>query len=152
MKETLTKEEIAKVFAMYLSQEMIYKDGERGHIYGFTIKNLQCVKDGITKGSKILLIPLPKINDEDAIAVAKILGFEESQTRPLFVGKTRGKSTVQYWSENYSTLYPLQATFVFQYLISKGYAVPIYFAPNHWANGKTAIELGIAIDATTLNK
>lgn len=38
--------------------------------------------------------------------------------------------------------------FIWQYLISKGYAVPLFFAPNHWANGKTAIELGLAIDKT----
>lgn len=38
--------------------------------------------------------------------------------------------------------------FIWQYLISKGYAVPIYFSPNHEANGKDAIQLGIAIDKT----
>lgn len=41
-----------------------------------------------------------------------------------------------------------KAHYVFQYLISKGYAVPLFFGIDHWANGKTAIELGIAIDNT----
>jgi hypothetical protein len=34
---------------------------------------------------------------------------------------------------------------LFQYLISKGYAVPLWFGIDYWANGKTAIELNIAI-------
>lgn len=38
--------------------------------------------------------------------------------------------------------------YAYQYLIFKGYAVPLWFGVNHWANGKTAIELGIAIDKT----
>jgi hypothetical protein len=33
------------------------------------------------------------------------------------------------------------------YLISKLYAVPLWFGVNHWANGKTAFELGIAAEA-----
>jgi hypothetical protein len=38
----------------------------------------------------------------------------------------------------------------FQQLIIWGYAVPLFFGVNHWPNGKTAIELGIAVDKTTL--
>jgi hypothetical protein len=36
----------------------------------------------------------------------------------------------------------------FQYLISKRYAVPIWFGALHWANGRTAFELGIAIESS----
>ena len=36
----------------------------------------------------------------------------------------------------------------FQYLIQRGYAVPLFIAPGHPDNGKTAIELGLAIDST----
>jgi len=45
-----------------------------------------------------------------------------------------------------SEVYDIQNAYIYQDLIHKGYAVPIYFGPDHWANGKTAIELGIAID------
>jgi hypothetical protein len=34
----------------------------------------------------------------------------------------------------------------FNQLILYGYAVPLWFGIGHWANGLTAIELGIAID------
>ena len=39
-----------------------------------------------------------------------------------------------------------RCSFVHQYLISKGYDVPLFFTPDHWANCKTAIELNIAIE------
>jgi hypothetical protein len=34
--------------------------------------------------------------------------------------------------------------FITQYLIQQGYAVPLFIAPGHPDNGKTAIELGLA--------
>ncbi len=36
---------------------------------------------------------------------------------------------------------------IYQYLMKQGYAVPLYFGPDHWANGKTALELEIAKQA-----
>lgn len=41
-----------------------------------------------------------------------------------------------------------RSTYVFQELIRLGYAVALHFGVDHWANGKTAIELGIAINKT----
>lgn len=35
---------------------------------------------------------------------------------------------------------------IHQHLIQKGYAVPLWFGINHWANGKDAFQLGIAIE------
>lgn len=36
----------------------------------------------------------------------------------------------------------------YQFLIQRGYAVPLFIAPGHPLNGKTAIELGLAIEIT----
>lgn len=38
-----------------------------------------------------------------------------------------------------------RSTFVFQFLVSKGYAMPMWFELGHWANGKTALELGLGL-------
>jgi len=35
--------------------------------------------------------------------------------------------------------------FLTQHYYNEGIAIPLYFGPGHWANGKTAIELGIAV-------
>lgn len=40
--------------------------------------------------------------------------------------------------------YGLRIFSAYQYLISKGYAAPLFFEPNHFANYKTAIELDLA--------
>lgn len=32
-----------------------------------------------------------------------------------------------------------------QFYLKNNYAIPLYFEPGHWANGKTAIDLGIAV-------
>jgi hypothetical protein len=40
----------------------------------------------------------------------------------------------------------------FIYLMNKGYNMPLYFTPKHWANAKTPIELGIAIDRSSITK
>jgi hypothetical protein len=40
--------------------------------------------------------------------------------------------------------------FIYQYLIQQGYAVPLFYGVGHPMNGKTAIELGLALDATAI--
>ena len=87
----------------------------------------------IDKRVKLKLCPLSKISDEDAIEVANL---EALNTRDLDLIKM----AIDYRSVfNYKSHH---------FLVSKGYAVPLYFSPGHWANAKTAIELGIAIDST----
>lgn len=125
----LTNEEIARVFAMYWGN-VSFENGIGGHC----ILSLTDVNDiGLGRISgKLLLTPLPNISDEHAIEVAK--------TMPEGYGKINalsGKNWLEFWMPNLP--YSLH-----RQLILWGYAVPIYFGVNHWANSKTAIELGIA--------
>ena len=115
---------------------------------------------------KMLLTPLSSITDEHAIEIAF-----KNNTLPenwqIFKVYSQAPETwcaVKYrrnyvendlklnedgyeYKETYITFYQLY-DWQFQYLIQKGYAVPLFFGAGHWANGKTAIELGIAIDKT----
>ena len=143
----LTNEEVAKVFLMYYFSECT------------TVQHPPFEKGTVNIGAiptdadyfKLLLTPLAKIGDEDAIEVAKVYtGNIRGRSRADKYELIRaGKETVNLIIEGtVGFVCSIDVCFAYQYLISKGYAVPLFFAPNHWANGKTAIELNIAIDKT----
>jgi len=142
----------------------IIKHGQR--LQGFDDGNGGLHRTYLNKdGSQLLLTPLKKITDEHAIVMIKIFGrYSDNQEYKIHY-KTNT------FSENFAQLYyeyegdiKVVANFdkdgfhaissnrgetyffAYQELIKMGYAVPIYFGLNHWANGKTAIELGIAIE------
>lgn len=153
--QQLTQEEIARVFFMHYGCEYRFED--LSHIYKIGECNtFKLAWEQDFNNCKLLLTPLYRISDEDAIEVAKIMEdgvpyksysvertakdntavwFAHWCVRIYHDGRIKGSQALQYIDSR-----------PFQYLISKGYAVPLFFAPNHWANGKTAIELGIAID------
>lgn len=174
----LTNEEIAKVFAMYLGCEIENKPytglppSEKDY---FTVigKLIYCIPEKDERlvcviqnkdaqgfdwddrshipdfDCKLLLTPLDKISDEDAEMTARVLKIKSDE----YLAKSgedwnrikvvkRWIETGRYMGEEFLDI------FAYQYLISKGYAVPLWFGVEHWANGKTAIELGIAIDKT----
>lgn len=156
--EILTKEEIAKVFAMYMDAKV------RVCLYGYTT-NINAISKGLISldnsptnnrptafvsqsvwGIRLLLRPLSAITDEDAIEVAKLSLFTGNPEAYVKVGKDIIERVINYKSYTHRRMVFCPEQYLF--LISKGYAVPLFFAPNHWANGKTAIELGIAIDNT----
>jgi len=144
----LKNKEIARVFAMYLGAAVIcdgreceleclnvldlscdlsYKiDDEESGFYGeWTTEQFEIFK------AKLILTPLSKITDEHAMACWEIENYMCSEQDIPYV----------------SNLFKEMSGNLFQYLIQQGYAVPLFFTPNHWANGKTAIELGIAIES-----
>ena len=121
---------------------------------------------------KLLLIPLPEITDEHAINVAELVNNEKYRIEEIFkVVKEDERVSVysskvehskasklggyRYETRIYTDCYitPIKAYSetrqmpyeAYQYLIQQNYAVPLFFGLYHWANGKTAIELGIAI-------
>lgn len=121
---------------------------------------------------KLLLTPLSSITDEDAIKVAELIRNCKYTEKTKVI--TDGNQTSVYSSEivlnDKSVGFRYRTTIyddcfirieagkptsimnyeAYQYLISKCYALPLFFAPDHWANGYTAIELGIAIDKSSL--
>lgn len=135
----LTNEEIARVFAVYLGCQC--RNG--GTLTHSLITHCLAAPFGFAN-TQMALTPLSKISDEDAIEVAKfhipIFGGLEIPKGSDFEKQAirEGKKSVLYC---YSAV-------LFQYLIQKGYAVPLFFGVNHPLNGKTAIELNLAIDKT----
>ena len=137
----LTNEEIARVFSMYYFAECItVKYKEKGFV-----KHIGKIPNDANYYN-LILTPLSSITDEHAIEVAKCCGFNNiswSDKRKRSIGK----EIVYAISDNVSISYEVYAfeiTYVFQYLIQQGYAVPPFFGIGHPCNGKTAIELGIA--------
>ncbi|MES2620205.1 MAG: hypothetical protein V4615_05065 [Bacteroidota bacterium] len=139
----LTNEQIARVFGMYLGCEMVHGrfHGHMEVIKGTGQFRATCSdwwEDVSDNKYKLVLIPLSSITDEDAIEVAKIHGSYSFDGRTF---KVRGFKD---WLNSGGNI----RYNMYQYLIQQGYAVPLFIAPNHPANGKTAIELGLAIEKT----
>lgn len=178
MEQKLTNQEIAKILAMYLGCECKGKYGTM--IY--TLQNVDLKASPLLKDKhgnecvifdfKLLLTPLDRISDEDAIGACRSnynLCFESPNTNNgwrverkndyrAFIEILNDKNEFSFCldlitgdimmyrnGEADPTGHHGQS---FQYLISKGYDVPLYFSPNHWANEKTSIKLGIAIDSS----
>lgn len=170
----LTNEEKAKVFAMYTNHPVHGGNPftQLGTMQGILLNRSICVGTCGLNGSipnwikiqhcYLALTPLSDITDEHAIEVAKIRGglfnYDESELN--------NESAIAYYRENMieygvKTVNFLTETnllhainnsiFIYQYLISKGYDVPLWHGLNHPLNGKTAIDIGIAIDKTTSN-
>lgn len=135
MSKELTTEEKARVFAMYgLKAECRMTTGGNPNQVLF-IKHLTL--DGLTIASAdsllkfncgygcnynqvhLLLTPISEITDEDDNIRCEIMNTYEGDG----IG----------WA------------YMYQFLISRSYAVPLFFSPGHWANGKTALDLNIAI-------
>lgn len=170
----LTNEEIARVFAMYLGCNFWLCDNLEGNpvIEKVTSTIVSEIEKGDwlgydnRPGELLLLAPLELISDEDAIAIAC---FEDTGYKKLnfstykkdgfnfLVEKenTNIKCSYNYKTWFYDGVFDCKYKFSldintlnwksYQLMLKKGYAVPLFFGVNHWANGKTAIELKIAI-------
>jgi hypothetical protein len=183
----LTKEQIARILQLYMPCKAItVKPTYKNPVVG-TLDYLNLSDNEVSiateggyylcepKDCRLLLTPLSKITDEDAIEVATIQQFF-SKDNQLMVYRNRGhvlryeiirtgeiiEVKYYYWSDGRETWRSVQVgfsiknvsgifqvnQFSFQYLISKGYAVPLFIAPSHPCNGKTAIDLELAFDQT----
>lgn len=143
--EKLANKEIAKVFALYLPCEAKDRWGNKNitAVNFETNRVLYSENDwGNPEFWKLLLTPLDKISDEDAIEVAKVAEYY-SEMQHLWDAADTGRDIVRDLFGN--DIWFKNKIFIYQYLISKGYDVPLWFGIDHWANGKTAIELNIAI-------
>jgi len=151
----LTNEEIATVFAMYLYCNFRYRyiDYEPG-VWATGAKLLperlvRVLNDKSVDGIELLLTPLSKITDEDLVACyhlhSGLIGYDYTcDFKPAL-------EMARHWINMDGEKTLCKLTHLSEYLRSKGYAVPLFFGLNHWANGKTAIELGIAIENKTPN-
>lgn len=169
MEQQLTNNEIAKVFAMYMPCEcetiygiMTLNGLQVGSIYPLWFYRGNSVNEDTPelmnnrlsgKGAKysevkLILTPLTKITDEHAIELAK-MKCGRKEIIHFYSKRELIELAKEEWIES-STVNLYGQPNQFQYLIQQGYAVPLFFGVNHWANGKTAIELGIAIEKQPL--
>ncbi len=142
MEQKLTNEEIAKVFAMYLGAEVVYTRGNYSDRFYYTLvdmfNNSICSANSERssfQNCQLLLTILSGITDEHAIEVGKIWNISTVTNHDI--------SDIKEYFIEYGIPQNIE---LYQYLISKGYAVPLWFGIDHWANGKTAIELNIAVE------
>lgn len=173
--QKLTNSEIAKVFAMYADCKTIVSAGNdnRYVLCGFNytqpiLYSLDGEKQFFFnyKECKLHLAALGKITDEHAIELANgvfdiIYYLGQGATKKDIKTVTKSMIKANYlknvnpfidaisgkpgcgWYEGSAE----KLLFAREYLISKGYAVPLWFGIDHWANGQTAIQLGIAIES-----
>jgi len=137
--EKLTNEEIARVFAMYWGCRL-----DAGMITKVDSFWMNKVSNGETD-TVLLLTPLSKITDEDLVACyhlhSGLIGYDYTcDFKPAL-------EMARHWINMDGEKTLCKLTQLSEYLRSKGYAVPLFFGLNHWANGKTPIELGIAIES-----
>ncbi len=165
MENKLTNSEIARVFAMYFGCQ-INANGKQLDFNHFKITDnylmsfprgyqmrgmpidypnleIELKQDFV----QLVLSPLSKISREHAKGIYEIFGITESEAgydtsiEAIKNCCIRDGFTALSLFDFYGNI-----SQVFQYLTQQGYALPLFFSLNHWANGKTAIELGIAIE------
>ena len=145
MAKELTQEEKVKVIGLYPKCPLRIIDGDVPDcVEGIDYIQSAVISERINMkpGEVILsLIPLSKINGNDAIEVAKISGYEGKKNMVQI-----GKEVVQDLLGNLQEYRSKNQFAITQYLLSKYYAIPLFFGIEHWANGKTAIELKIAVE------
>lgn len=165
---TLTNEQIQRIFLMYVRQPCRFGfEGreKKGQIIGNTEPfGIQVFDPGTPLVPyknvrpdliKLLLIPLSAISDEDAIQVAKLTYAMPYPAHTEFeVYENYFGHKVVSWGKGHWQKYAIDLknnilnAFQNQFLIQRGYAVPLFIDVDHPDNGKTAIQLGIAIDKT----
>lgn len=161
----LTNEEIAKVFGMYLGSEIEpLKVNDGGFCRTDTCLTISNINLVLSHSLKLKLSLFEDISDYHLIEFIKLLDertFDEYTIKrnqfnePMIRVHAADEHTAFDFSinEDFSVRYCRCGTYsnfpvtyeAFMYLVSNKYAVPLFFEPNHWANGKTAIDLGIAL-------
>lgn len=152
----ITNEIKAKVFAQYLGQIWRWQVGSLVYTIKFCLDDLDkfIVKrlkySGQTVEHKLILRPLSKITDEDAIECAILEGLVNAKVSQRGDGGINMKDDsydlllsfdCEIWLYKYGLKTHTNKSFlIYQYLISKGYDLP-----NYLLGGKTLKECGLAI-------
>jgi len=134
----LTTDQVQRVFCLYWGQKILMLN-----LHSDCLVKVDAFDyTGDLEDMKLALIPIEKISENHAKLSLLMVGlsfmadvFETCSQRLYYELNTRP----QYFTKE-----------LFQQLIIWGYAVPLYFDLGHPANGKTAIELDIAIDKTLI--
>lgn len=143
MNTSLTLGQIKKIFALYWEQRVLMLNLHSDRLllvdHHFYVR--------FSFDMKLALIPLDKVSDEHAIEIGLMWGFRiDDKNRATVIEKS--KHIIEGFVK--ITMNSLRAINIYQQLIYWGYAVPLFIEPGNPDNGKTAIELDIAIDKTLI--
>lgn len=149
----LTTDQIARILTMYMPCEAIVAKSPSYPNPAAGILNYIDLRDNSVsisteegyylcdpKGCRIYLTPVTAISDEHIVELAKISGWDIEEVIRM---PNSYKKVTQSYLRSESLHYR-----GYLFLVYHGYAVPLFFDVSHPDNGKTAIELGIAIDKT----
>ena len=170
-KQSLTKEDKCKIFGIYGLGSKVYgdlQDDIENTNYGTIELDYDNFEFSVNENMQLVLKPLKDISDEDVLNCAELVTgtikyafrIVQKRTDSITLFNDTGYSSSKifvFWFDGRIDWYfvnangqlqslPKRQDISHQYLISESYAVPLFFSLNHWANGKTAIELGIAIE------
>jgi hypothetical protein len=165
----LSKEEVSRVFAMYLGCDCEATDGNDKDVYKVD-SDIIGLHQQWSGGVRLRLRTIDQITDAEAIEVAKIVARRPPHYTVDDADITRLASAIEVVftdklnevinianncdcllyihppsGKRYIELRPYGQTQYAQYLISIGIAVPLWFGIDHPLNGRNAIEVGIAI-------
>lgn len=150
----LTNEEIAQAQGKYLfsdcewvtsyrdEKDILNWDEPRKKNYYDLVKYI-----GRTDWIKPVLTPLSRITDEHKIELAKIIGGCDHLSDEGKISAIESLFCTNSLYNKQTNIPGVRFFYAQQYLLSKGYAVPLFFDINHWANNQDAIELGIATES-----
>ena len=156
MKSTLTQLQIFQIFSQYNGAQVAIRynpDGNAGmqvdSIVGVSMHGVQTSNGYLEefKNVSLLLIPAKDIRNDHALIIADILGVRLNKDGQI--------EKIKWWIENkyrhtgfftFLKISPIVISFAFDQLKRWGYIVPLFIETGNPDNGKTAIELGLAIE------
>ena len=141
----LTLEEIKIVLSQYIGckvkDTLLEWSGEKLLINEVNDGICLLLNQGILK---LLLIPLVELTNEDAIVIGKIAGWSHLSDEGLIANVKELMCTNKLFNQQ-TNIAGFTWFKIHHYLLSKGYAAPLFFVDEHWANGMNALELELAI-------
>lgn len=141
----LTRLQFKQIFSMYYGQKILMVSINATGLQTVDSRFLNLNSDEF----KLALIPMDEMPDDVAIDLFCQMSFKRQGNNPIITHFPDGIGIINnsfekviYWKSMHWLEY--------QFLVKLGYAVPLYIELGHPANGKTAIELDLAIDRTLI--
>lgn len=170
----LTTEQRARIFALYLGCEATLT-GDRYHEGPPPVIASALCRDGIGlsangldgrmrswevpfEETQLILRSVSAITDDETVMVGLLSGYVLRTDANESIGWSRESLIERIWEAflSFDSIYSdgeerkidMLSSAAFQYLTQQGVSLPLFIAPSHPYNGKTAIDLGLAIDST----
>lgn len=138
----MDNDELLRIAAMYIGAPIRFFNPvttEWGEYRKMTPSDLRLIDNGHLQW-EMLLKSVENMPDSDALEIGKIQDWRKG------ISTSHPDAWHYQNSLKYMVKGELGLVYEFhQWLTANFYSVPIYFSPLHWANGKSPVDLGIAI-------